>query len=242
MNRAKARKIMIVTGAVAALGGGTAAVAATQLNNDKAESKAVVDDAAKRLGVPPAKLQDALVQALSARIDEAVKAGRISQQQADAMKARLQAGDLPLGGGGEGFGHRHGGGFGGPISGDAAAKYLGLTAQKLRAALDAGKSLAQVAKDQGKAVDGLKVALTDAAKTRLDAAVKSGQLSQEQETAMLGELSSKLDEELNEVHDGHRGPGGGAGDNDGGQGNDPGGTNVTPWGAGAQGPTANDNA
>ena len=40
------------------------------------ESKAVVEDAAKQLGVDPAKLNDALKQALENRIDAAVKAGR----------------------------------------------------------------------------------------------------------------------------------------------------------------------
>ena len=42
---------------------------------------------------------------------------------------------------------------------DASAEYLGLSANDLRTQLQAGKSLADIAKAEGKSVDGLKQAL-----------------------------------------------------------------------------------
>ena len=72
------RKTKIVVGAAAllsALGAG-AAVAASQDSSPSSESKAVIDDAAKQLGIPSSKLSDALKQALSDRVDAAVAAGR----------------------------------------------------------------------------------------------------------------------------------------------------------------------
>src|SRR5712691_8765579 len=58
----------------------------------------------------------------------------------------------------------------GPRAGflDAVATYLGVTKAELRTARENGTSLAQVATQQGKSVDGLKQAIYDAARTDLD--------------------------------------------------------------------------
>jgi polyhydroxyalkanoate synthesis regulator phasin len=164
-----------------------------------------LNDVAKRLNVTPAELQAALKGAASDQIDAAVKAGKLTQDQADALKKRLDQGDLP----GFGFGHRGGGpGFGPGLrfgfghggiaaAGDAASTYLGLTQQELFTQLVSGKSLAQIAKDKGKSVDGLKKAITDASKAKLDAAVKAGDLTQAQADALLQKLTDNLDTILN---------------------------------------------
>ena len=72
----KALKLKIAggTAALAAVIGGGAAVAATQLSPTE-ESDAIVQDAAKQLGVSADKLDAALKQALENRVDAAVKAG-----------------------------------------------------------------------------------------------------------------------------------------------------------------------
>lgn len=78
-------------------------------------------DVAELLGVTEAQLRDAFAAEhkarLKARIDQAVKDGRLTQEQATEMKARIDAAELPADGGfGPGFGfghHRHHGGFGG---------------------------------------------------------------------------------------------------------------------------------
>jgi hypothetical protein len=69
-------------------------------------------------------------------------------------------------------------GVGGGPFGGAAAAYLGLTPAELRAQLESGKTLAQVAADRGKSVQGLKAAILAGAKTDLDAAVAAGKSPQ----------------------------------------------------------------
>jgi hypothetical protein len=117
------------------------------------------------------------------------------------MKARINAGGVPLFFGGPhrfgDFGHRGPGGFdrGGHLS--AAADYLGLTVPQLFQRLSGGKSLADVAKAQGKAVDGLKKAMLADAKTHLDQAVKDGMLTEAQAARELSELKSRIDQIVN---------------------------------------------
>src|SRR5215208_7335404 len=92
----------------AALGVG-GAVAATRLITPGERSQAVVNDAASQLGVDPAKLSAALKKALENQIDADVAAGRITKEDGEAMKKRIEAGDYPLldvGPRGGGFGHR----------------------------------------------------------------------------------------------------------------------------------------
>jgi hypothetical protein len=84
----------------------------------------------------------------------------------------------------------------GPFFGavDAAARYLGLTDAQLRDRLLGGKSLADIAKAQGKSPDGLKAAIRDAVKAKLDKAVASKALTQAREDRILSRLDARLDE------------------------------------------------
>jgi hypothetical protein len=86
-------------------------------------------------------------------------------------------------------------GPGGPfVAGfDAAASYLGLTAAQLHDQLESGNSLADIAADKHKSVDGLKKAIEDSARKRLDAAVKDKKITQAQEDRILSGLSSRID-------------------------------------------------
>src|SRR5437763_15807723 len=145
------RKVILGAGAVRAAAGGGGAIAASGSNSPAEESQAVVDDAAKQLGISPSKLSDALKKALGDRIDAAVAAGRLTKAEGDALKQRINSAGFPLFGGFRaGFGHF---GFFGDLS--AAAEYLGLTEAQLRSQLESGKSLAQVATAQGKSGSGL---------------------------------------------------------------------------------------
>lgn len=189
----------VIAGAAAALavGGAGAGVAATKLTGSPSEeSKAIVNDAAKTLGVEPGKLSAALKQAFENRIDAAVAAGRLTKQQGDELKQRIESGDFPLFGP-PAFGH----GFGAPhpfFHGlDAAASYLGLTEAQLHSRIESGKTLAEIAKAQGKSVDGLKDAMVKDAKTHLDAAVKAGRLSSAEEQRVLADLEQRIDDLVN---------------------------------------------
>lgn len=184
------RKHKIVVGAAALLaaGGGGAAIAASQSGSPGEDSQAIINDAAEQLGIAPSKLSDALKKALNDRVDEAVAAGRLSKAEGDALKERVQSQDFPLFGGLH-RGHGHSGFFGDL---DAAASYLGLSESQLRSQLQDGKSLAQVARDQGKSVDGLVDTLVAEAKERLDKAVAAGRITKAEENSALADLRQRI--------------------------------------------------
>jgi uncharacterized protein YidB (DUF937 family) len=191
------RRLFIGAAAGALLAGGGAAIGATQFGGSSGiDSQAVIDDAAKQLGVDSSKLSDALRKALADQIDALVANGRLTKTEGDALKARIQSGAVPLFGGGR-FGFGRLGGFGPFESLDAASAYLGISGADLRTELTSGKSLAQVAQDHGKSVDGLVSALLDAAKKKVDAAVAAGRLTQAQEDSLLSGLKQRITDFVN---------------------------------------------
>jgi uncharacterized protein (DUF433 family) len=190
-----ARRIAAIALAGGLLAGGTgAAIAAVNKNDGKQAEQAVLDNAAKRLNVTPEKLREALSAAQDAQLDQAVKDGMLTQKQADAMKAwRKQSGRVlgehfggPRGSRGPGFGLHRGG-----IVLDLA-KALGITRQQLHDQLRAGKSVADIAKAQGKSLDDVRAAVKADAKQRADKAVKDGDLTQAQADELLSHLDDAL--------------------------------------------------
>ena len=200
MDRSLKRKVVAGTVAALAVGGAGAGIAATQLRSSPSEeSQAIVNDAAKQLGVQPDQLSGALKKAMENRIDAAVAAGQITKAQGDELKQRIESNNFPLFGPLPlGFGFRHGlfGHHGFPGL-HAAASYLGLTDAQLDAKLDAGKTLAQVAKDQGKSVDGLVDTLKADMKQKLDRAVDAGQITKAQEDEALKDAESRFENLVN---------------------------------------------
>jgi hypothetical protein len=188
----KRTKVLVigVVAAVLAVGVG-AAVAGGGLFESQ---DAFVNDVAKRLDVTPEQLRAAVKGAYDDQIDAAVAAGKITKDQGEAMKQRAaQNGGLPLLGGGHGgFGHH---GPGGGLA--AAAAYLGVTEAELHTQLESGKTLAEIAKANGKSVDGLEAAMTAELKSKLDAAVKAGRITRAQADAMLKQMSSRLADMVN---------------------------------------------
>ena len=198
--------------------------AASYLGLSAAELRTQLEDGKTLAGVAKATgrsvdgLVDAMFTLAKKRLDEAVGAGRLTAAQRDEMVARLRRhvtamvnGELPLGRDGRGgFGRGH---FGVRAGLDAAASYLGLTEAQLRTQLEAGKTLADVAKARGKSVDGLVDAQVAAAKKRLDATVAAGRLT----GAQRDELAARLREHVTAAVNGqmplhHRGFGfGGSG-------------------------------
>ena len=192
MARKMNRRLAAGAGAALAVAGGGVAIAATQLS-PKAESEAIVNDAAKQLGVTPAKLSDALKQALENRVDAAVAAGTMTKAQGDELKAQIAADEFPLFGGRPGFGHGPGGphgAFGAHLS--AAATYLGVTEAELRTSLEGGKTLADVTKAEGKSASGLVDALVADETKELDAAVAAGKLTKAQRDALVANAKQRF--------------------------------------------------
>ena len=80
---------------------------------------------------------------------------------------------------------------------DGAADYLGLTEAELHERLRDGQTLAEIAKAEGKSVDGLVQALVAAGKERLDQAVEDGRITAAQRDEMVERLESKIDALVN---------------------------------------------
>src|SRR5213078_1953495 len=72
------------------------------------------------------------------------------------------------------------------------ASYLGLSERQVRDRLQSDKTLAQIAEDQGKSVDGLVAALKDGLKSRLDDAVAAGRLTKAQEEKILAGAGQRI--------------------------------------------------
>ncbi len=172
-------------------------------------------------GKSAAGLIDAMVAAEQKELAAAVKAGRLTQAQADQMTANLKAHETAeVNGtfrGGHGPGDHHG------AHGDAlaaAATYLGISQSALLTQLQSGKTLAQVAEaTSGKSTAGLVAALVAAEKSELAAAVKAGDLTQAQADQIATGLEARVTAMVNGQRPPHHGlgPDGHDGGADGGQ-------------------------
>ncbi len=195
------RNVAIAATAVAVAGlAGAGAYAATQSSstNSVTPRQALLSDLANRLGVPQSKLTSALKAAVSDQLNAAVKAGRLTQAQADAIAKRVEQGLIgpmwfgapPRASGGQSAPTADG-----PLA--AAASYLGLTRAQLLTQLQSGRTLAQIASSRGKSTNGLQQAMVASVKSRLDHAVAAGRISSSQEKQILSTLSTRITDEIN---------------------------------------------
>ena len=150
----------------------------------------------------------ALVAHEKQEIADAVKAGRLTQAQADQIAPTLTQrftdlvnGVRPAGRPGFGPGHGPRGGHGDDL--DAAATYLGTTTSDLVTQLQAGKTLAQIA---GSKTSGLVAALVANEKTELAAAVTAGRLTQAQADQIVPTLTQHFTDLVNGTFREHGGP------------------------------------
>ena len=152
---------------------------------------------ARILGLSEQRLTDAARQAAKEMVDEAVQAGRLSQERAKALKERIDAGQFPAWGRGDGPGRRdrspHPGP--GPQGGGlrAAADVLGLTPQQLLDELRQGKSLAQAAAARGQSRDQLRDALLAPIRQAVERAVSENRLTRQQADERLQRARERLE-------------------------------------------------
>jgi hypothetical protein len=191
--------VVAVAAALAALGLGASSVAA-------ADSPSLVDDVAARLGISTDKLRDAFRDALDARVDAAVKAGKLTPEQGAKLKERIAnakgLGRLAIH---RAIRHHRGAHFFHGIRARAhapgvVAKYLEITPQQLRTELRSGKSLARIATDHGKTEDGLVNAMLAPLKTRLDKAVQDKRLTQERADDILAKATDAVKKLVERTH------------------------------------------
>ncbi len=134
-----------------------------------------------------------------------VEDGTITQAQADAVIAALQEARP-----------ERGDRFGGP---KALLEVLGVTAEDLRAAFQDGKSIADVAVEQGVSVDDVVAALVAEAQERIATGVENGRLTDDEAATKLSAATDRITAFVNgdlepgdfgprRGHRGHHGPGG----------------------------------
>jgi uncharacterized protein (DUF433 family) len=148
----------------------------TELRNGKA-----LTDVAKEKNVSSEDLKAAIVAAVDAQLDQAVKDGNLTQAQADKAKSQLNNLSLDQLGFNRGPGNLPAAGFAmGQEALNAAAQKLGLTTQDLMSEMRSGKTLADVAKEKNVGTDDLKAAIVNAVDAQIDQAVTNGKLTQSQ--------------------------------------------------------------
>jgi lambda repressor-like predicted transcriptional regulator len=193
--------------------------AADFLGMDGADVQEALDDGksladlARAKGKSVDELKQALRDAIREDADKAVADGVLTKEQGDRFVEKLSRAVDELveeaGGAGPklGFpGPRFGPGLNGPLAkgivpvplpdGDlmqTAADYLGIDVADVRGALREGKSLADLADDKDKSVDGLKGALRDAIREDAEQAVDDGVLTKTQADRLVEKLGNGVD-------------------------------------------------
>ena len=170
---------------------------------------------ASHLGVTEQQLVDAAKAARLEMLDEAVAAGKISPEDAEQIRQRIEESQgLGLGLGLRGW-RIHA--LGGIVS--SVADTLNMTPREIVQDLKQGQSLGEIGQAKGVSTDTLKSAILTAAAEKLDQAVADGKLTQDQADKITARLTDNIDKILNWKR-GSAGaglPGSGAG---------------APWGAG----------
>jgi polyhydroxyalkanoate synthesis regulator phasin len=173
----------LVAGVALAQGGGT--------GDTQGERPSLAARVAAHLGVTEQQLVDAFKAARLEMLDEAVAAGKISPEEADQIRQRIEKSQ------GLGLGLRgwriHA--LGGIVS--SVAETLDMTPREIVQDLRQGQSLAEIGQAKGVSTDTLKSAILTAADEKLDQAVADGKLTQDQADKIMTRLTDNIDKILN---------------------------------------------
>jgi hypothetical protein len=181
----------LLTPAASFLGFSSASALASELSSS---GKTLAQEATLK-GKTADGLIAAIVAAQKTNLDNEKAAGWITADQETAILARYQDGVTDLVNNGPPV---PGEGKGGGLL-QTASTYLGISVSDLQTALKSGKSLADVAKAQGKSVDGLVTALVAPVKKNLDQAVTDQKITQAQETTILNHITDGVTNLVNNV-------------------------------------------
>jgi len=174
------------TGAVALLIGGGAAFAGQSADDKNARCEARLAKIAEKHGMTVAQVEAKVKERLTARVDAALEAGRITAERAAMLKERIAEGSLCQGAHALKAKHRR------HRLLAAAAEFLGLDRAELRGAFP-GTSLSALAEKQGKSVADLKGAMLAPVKAKLAKAVESKRVTQERADQLLDRIEDRVD-------------------------------------------------
>ena len=187
------RKLAAATVVVSMLGGAGAGVALTLPSAATAQTSSTSSDSSSgTAAAAPRQVPQFVTDALKKLVD----AGTINQSQADAVSAALAEAQPPRGPGGPG-GPGHHGDRAADLA--VAAKAIGISEADLKAALESGKSMADVARannvDPQKVID----AIVADKQAKLDEKVKSGELTQAQADEKKANMVQRVTDMVNGV-------------------------------------------
>ncbi len=152
---------------------------------------------AENLGITQDELEAAIDETQIEIVDEKVADGTLTEDQAAQLRERIESGE-------GGFfgpllrhkqGMRHGGG--GFSHGADIAEFIGVTPEELRAAIEGGQSIVQVAEANGVSEQELTDYLLGEIETKLAEAVESGKIDQAQADEILANAADKIAESIN---------------------------------------------
>jgi len=224
MKRILIAALAIVLVGTAVIGGG---IGLTVAQGEDTPIESFLGRVADKLGIGEDELRSAMTEAEQEVIDERVAEGKLTVEQGERLRERIEEKGLlgPRGGSLEGQRGRFCDGVfdcihdrvrdhvrsqdGLPM--EAAATVLGMEPEALLSELQEGKTLAQVAEEeQGMAVDAFTSAMLAQVRQELDALVADGKLTEEQADARFERVEENIDRIVNAQGRLLPGPGGGA--------------------------------
>lgn len=158
-----------------------------------------------QLGVSQDKLNTAYTAAVDSTVDQAVKDGKLTQDQATKIKARAQKGFTT-----NFLNHKgdhakdHKRAFALKSELKVAATTLNLTPAQLKAELKTGKSVSDVAQEHNVPLQNVKTAILNDVKTKLATAVSNHKLTQTRADQINSKVASKIDQFLSKKFGTHK--------------------------------------
>ena len=172
----------LVAGVALAQGGGEGGV--------QGERESFLARVAAHLGVTEQQLTDAFKVTRLEMVDEAVAAGKITQEQADRIRERMEEGQ----GLGFGWGGCHMRPFGDIFA--SVAETLDMTPREILQEIRKGQSLTEIGQAKGVSPEELKSVILSAADSKLDQIVADGKITQEQADKIMTRLTDNIDKLL----------------------------------------------
>jgi len=147
---------------------------------------------AKEHNVSEQKLKTFMTKQLTERINEDVKAGRLTEERAKVMKADMDKhiADM-INGKMHGFGHRPMGTN--PFHSEKLLNLLNLDAESLKTEIKAGKTLLTIAEERGISEQSLKETLKNEMTQHLEQGIKEGKIPADKAEKMKANMENRID-------------------------------------------------
>jgi hypothetical protein len=154
---------------------------------------AALDTLAENLGISREELDAALRQTGLDLVDQALADGRITEDEAAAIRERIESGEFPFFFGGPGFHHR-GFAFCPGASLEEIADFLGVDRDVIVEGLQNDESLAQIAEANGSSRDALIEFIMGKIEERVNQAVENGRITQDQADEILANSGERVND------------------------------------------------